>query len=84
MTAGATPQTAEQVNFSIGQHLQQFVSIKESIEHDAANLAGIDLTQPPYSMAPDDQTTIKTALNQLNGDLQAVDMTFINRLTGLF
>jgi hypothetical protein len=84
MVAGATPVSAESVNFSIGQHLQQFVSIKESISHDAANLGGIDLTQPPYSMTADDQTTIKTAINQLNTDLGAIDMTFINRLTGLF
>jgi hypothetical protein len=82
--AGATPQTADQVNFSVGQHLQQFVTVKEIIEHDSANLAGIDLTQPPYAMSADDQTTIKTALNTLNAALQGIDMTFIDRLTGLF
>jgi len=82
--AGATPTTATEVNTAVGQHLQQFISVKETISHDAANLAGIDLTQPPYSMSSADQTDIKTALNQLNTSLQAIDMTFIDRLSGLF
>jgi hypothetical protein len=60
------------------------VSLQETIAHDTASLAGLDLTAPPYSMTPDDQTTIKSAINGLNLALQAVDMTFIDRLTGLF
>lgn len=82
--AGATPTTPEQVNFQIGQHLQAFVGIKNTIANDQANLAGLQLQQPPYGMTAQDETDIKTAINQLNTALQAVDMTFIDRLTGLF
>lgn len=82
--AGATPSTADQVNFSVGQHLQQFVTMKDIISHDEASLSGLSLQGAPYNMTAGDETNIKTAISQLNTALQAIDMTFINRLTGLF
>lgn len=84
MTAGRTPQTAADVNNDVGMHLQQFVNIKNTILNDYSNLLGLNLQGPPYNMSAADETDIKTAINGLNTALQAVDMTFIDRLTGLF
>jgi len=83
-TIGLDPRTADEVNQQIGTHLRAFVDIKETIGHDQDWLLGADLTQPPYSFEADQQTTIKTAIAQLDAALDQVDMTFINRLTGLF
>lgn len=82
--AGLTPGTSDQVNMEIGTHLRAFVDVKNTIFNDQASLAGLQLQQPPYDMSAADETDIKTAINQLNTALQAVDMTFIDRLTGLF
>lgn len=84
MPVGAAPKDAVEVNALTGQHLRQFVQIQETINHDFSSLSGIDLKVPPYEMSADDETTLKTAIAQLNTALQAVDMTFINRCTGLF
>jgi hypothetical protein len=84
MTIGLTPKTADEVNNQVGVILRQFVDVKESIGHYRENLAGLVLTDPPYSMTADDETTIKTAILQLDSDLDSIDMTFINRLVGLF
>lgn len=82
--AGATPRSADEVNVTVGQHLRQFVGIQDMIAHDEGSLAGLALTGPPYNMSAADELDIKTAISGLNTALQAVDMTFIDRLTGLF
>jgi len=82
--AGLSPKNADDVNYQIGTHLRQFVDVQEIISHDWNSLQTLDLTAPPFNMDQADETTIKTAVNQLDQALQAVDMTFINRLTGLF
>lgn len=81
---GLNPNTASEVNYTIGTHLRQFVSLRETIMHDHDGLEPLDLKAEPYNMAPEDETLIKTAINGLHDALQAVDMTFINRLTGLW
>ena len=35
-------------------------------------------------MTEEDETLIKSAVNGLNTDLQAIDMTFISRLVGMW
>lgn len=82
--AGATPRSADEINASIGQHLRQFVGLQDTIAHDEGSLSGLNLQGPPYNMSAADETDIKTAIAGLNTSLQAVDMTFIDRLTGLF
>lgn len=82
--AGLTPMTADEVNERVGNLLRQFVDIKDSIDHMQANLAPLTLTDPPYDMTPVDDTTIKSAVNGLDTALDAVDMTFINRLIGIW
>lgn len=82
--AGLTPDTADSINERVGNILRQFVDIKESVNHLQANLAPLTLQQPPYSMTPEDDTLIKSAVNSLDSALDNIDMTFINRLTGMW
>jgi hypothetical protein len=84
MPAGLTPQTALEINGQVGAILRQFTDIKESVGHLADALAPLTLTDPPYSMTPEDETLIKSAVNGLDATLDGVDMTFISRLTGLW
>jgi len=82
--AGSSPANAAEVNTFIGQHLRNFTDTKETIGHDRDWLATADLKLPPYEMTADEETLIKTAILELDNALDAIDMTFINRLTGLF
>lgn len=84
MTAGLTPKDASEVNNFVGSHLRAFVSIQETIGHDNASLAPLDLKVDPYNMSAEDEATIKTAISGLHTSLQGVDRTFIDRLIGLF
>lgn len=84
MTVGLTPRTADEVNNQVGVILRQFTDIKESINHLADALAPLVLTDPPYSMTPEDDTLIKSAVNSLDSGLDDIDMTFVVRLTGLW
>ena len=83
-TVGLDPQNADEVNRQIGTHLRNFVEIKETIGHNRDWLAGVDLKVSPYLFSADQETLIKSAILQLDSDLDAIDMTFINQLTGLF
>jgi len=83
-TIGLDPQDASDVNRQVGTHLRQFVELKETIGHDQDWLLGADLKGSPYFFSDTQETDIKTAVSQLDAALDAVDMTFINRLTGLF
>jgi hypothetical protein len=56
----------------------------ETINHDREWLASIDLKAPPYELSADDETLIKSAVLDLDEALGAIDMTFIQRLTGLW
>lgn len=80
--AGLTPSSAQEINNNVGTILRRFVDAKESVDHLQANLAPLDLKAQPYLMTEEDETLIKSAVNGLDTDLDAVDMTFIDRLTG--
>lgn len=83
-TPGLAPGNAYDVNYAVGSHLRNFVDIKEVISHDYDSLAPLDLKAEPYNMSPEDETLIKSAINGLHTALEAIDMTFINRLTGMW
>ena len=82
--AGLTPSTAMEINNNVGVILRRFVDDKESVNHLAANLAPLDLKVPPYSMTAEDETLIKSAVNALDTALDDIDMTFIDRLVGMW
>jgi hypothetical protein len=82
--AGLTPSTAAEIDNNVGVILRRFVDDRESVMHLAASLAPLDLQADPYNMTPEDETLIKSAVNGLNNDLQAIDMTFISRLVGMW
>jgi len=84
LTVGAEPQTAGEVNALVGQHLRSFVTIKNTINQDRDFLQATDLKVAPYYFTADQETLIKTAILQLDTSLDAVDMTFIVRLVGLY
>lgn len=81
---GLDPKTGDEVNIQTGTHLRNFVDIKETIGHDADWLLGIDLKVEPYNLSAETETTIKSAIQGLDNGLDNLDMTFINRMTGLF
>ena len=57
---------------------------KESVHHLAASLAPLVLTGDPYNMTPEDETLIKSAVNDLDTALQGVNMAFISQLVGMW
>lgn len=83
-TPGLAPGNSYDVNANVGIHLRTFVDIKETIGHDHDALAPLDLKAEPYNMSEEDETLIKSAVNGLHAALEAVDMTFIDRLTGMW
>lgn len=82
--AGMNPANASEVHFSVGSTLRAFVNAKDSVGRAQSSLAPLDLKIAPYSMTAEDETLIKSAINQLDTALDAVDMTFINRLIGIY
>lgn len=84
MPVGSSPVNALELNNLIGNHLRQFTDNKETIGHDHEWLLAADLKIDPYNMTADDETLIKSAVANLDEALDAVDMTFISRITGLF
>lgn len=83
-TVGLAPASAYEVNSQVGLHLRDFTAIKERIAHDQAFLVATDLKVEPYLFSDEQETLLKSAIAGLDTSLQAVDMTFIDRLTGLF
>ena len=47
-------------------------------------LVGLHLKAAPYYFTAAQETDLKTAVSQLDAALDAVDMTFINRIVGMF
>jgi hypothetical protein len=84
MTVGVSPINGDEVNRTIGTHLRTFTEIKTTINQDHDWLLSTDLKVEPYNLTPDEETLIKSAVAGLDATLDAVDMTFISRLTGLF
>jgi hypothetical protein len=83
-TVGLSPKTADEVNYSVGVMLRAFTDNKEAIGHFKEWLAAADLKIPPYSFADEQETLIKSAIADLDTAMDQIDMTFINRLTGLW
>jgi hypothetical protein len=83
-TVGMAPTNSMEVNNLIGTHLRSFVSIKNTVGQDREWLAAADLKIEPYFFSAEQETLIKSAVADLDAALDAVDMTFINRLIGLY
>lgn len=83
-TVGLTPNTSSDVNVAVGNLLRQFTEIRARVDHFESWLVTVDLKISPYLMSPDDETLVKSAIGGLDASLKTVDMTFINRLTGLW
>ena len=83
MPVGLAPLNGAEVNQSVGTVLRQFAENRSLVHQHQAWLAATDLKVDPYNLTADDETLIKSAVSVLDGDLQAVDMTFISRLIGL-
>jgi len=84
VTVGLAPASAYEVNSQVGLHLREYTALMERIHHDQEFLVATDLKVAPYFFDTDQETLIKSAIGGLDASLQAVDMTFIDRLTGLF
>lgn len=83
MAIGLSPRNADEVNINTGQVCRQFLNTRDVTHQQQQWLLAIDLTATPYSMTPEDQTAIKSAISTLDSALQSIDTTFINRLIGL-
>jgi len=83
-TIGTQPRTAEEVNALTGLHLKGFLASKATINQDASFFAATDLKAAPYYFTADQETDLKSAIIQLDTALDAVDLTFINRIVGMF
>ena len=83
-TVGMAPANSYEVNNLVGSHLRKFIDIKNTINQDRDFLAATDLKEAPYWFTADQETLIKSAILQLDGSLDEVDMTFIVRLVGLY
>jgi hypothetical protein len=81
---GMNPQSSDEVNVSTGNMLRDFIVLKERVGHCQAWLNGVDLKTPPYNMSDELETLIKSAVFGLDTSLDAVDMTFINRMVGIW
>ena len=82
-TIGTNPRNADEVNSLIGLHLRDFVVMKGRINQDANFLAQADLKAAPYYFTEEQETQLKSAVSGLDTELDAVDMTFINRIIGM-
>jgi hypothetical protein len=80
---GAQPTTALDVNTRIGNCLREFVRAKQTIGQNADWLAGCDLKIAPYFFTAQQETDLKSAVIGLDTSLDAIEMTFVNRLIGL-
>ena len=83
-TIGTQPKSADEINGLTGTHLKGFIASQATIHQDQEFFAATDLTGPPYYFSDTQQTDLKSAISTLDAALQAVDMTFINRIVGMF
>ena len=83
-TVGTQPENATVLNQLVGQHLRSFLDIKNSINQDRDFLAATDIKVAPYYFTTDQETLIKSAILTLDDAMDAIDMTFVTRLVGLY
>jgi len=82
-TVGGQPHNAAEVNGLVGLHLKEFLRIKTVINQDQDWFLPTDLKAAPYAFTSEQETLIKSAFSTLDQALDALDMTFINRLVGM-
>ncbi len=82
-TVGTQPENATVLNLLVGQHLRTFVQAKLIVGQDADFFVATDLTAAPYFFTTEQETLIKSAVADLDTALDAIDMTFINRVIGM-
>jgi hypothetical protein len=78
---GSAPTDANDYNVKLGFLLKQFISIKTQINQWQAWQAGVNLADR-YGFTAGDAALASSAINGLDAELDAVDMTFINQLAG--
>jgi hypothetical protein len=83
-TIGTNPKTADEVNGLVGTHLKGFLASQATIHQDQNFMAATDLKVAPYWFSAEQETDIKSAISTLDTSLQAVDLTFISRIVGMF
>jgi hypothetical protein len=83
-TIGSQPQSAAEVNNLVGTHLRGFVSSRNVIHQDQEFFLGTDLKAAPYFFSDTQEADIKSAIANLDTALQAIDMTFINQIVGMW
>lgn len=82
-TIGAQPINATEVNNRVGNCLRQFLQIQQIIDQNQSWLLGADLKLAPYYFTEAQELDLKSAVGSLDTALDAIDMTFVNRLIGL-
>ena len=82
-TVGTAPRNAAEVNGLVGLHLKDFLRAKTVINQDREWFLPTDLTAAPYFYSSDQAALIQSAYADLDTALDAIDMTFINRLVGM-
>jgi hypothetical protein len=83
VTVGLAPLNAQEVNNLVGSHLRGFMAMKVTVGQDHDWLATCNLQEAPYYFAADQETLLKSAINDLDTALDAIDTTFISRLIGM-
>lgn len=81
---GTQPRNADEINGLIGTHLRGFVQSKSTINQDHEFFTSTDLKAAPYYFTEEQETLIKSAIADLDTALDAVDMTFISRIIGMW
>lgn len=79
-----TPLTVGDVQNAVIPVLRNCILLKDQIKRAKDWLDHEDMTQPPVSMSPDYQAEINAAVSDLNTALQAVDLSRVVKVTGLF
>lgn len=83
-TVGSAPISADVLNQQLGFTLKQFTTTKAQIATWKDWLLTVDLKVEPYFFSTEQETLIKSAINDLDAALDAINMTFVIRLTGPF
>ena len=81
---GLMPIDNTAVNNAVGLCLRQFLAVRDQVHRQHNVLAGVDLTQSPYGFSAAQAADIQSAIGNLDAALQATDLTFVNRLVGLY
>ena len=84
MTLGLSPRSGDELNNQVGMVLRQFTESRAAVHQSAGWVAANDLTAEPYNLTSADAALISSAFADLDTALQAIDMTFISRITGIW